>query len=98
MKKFLAENPDKVKEAENTLDKREPTPACPRNDKFVKKTLSNQNYNERVSDGDLFVEDLSHYNSNPKKCLPHYEVYKNLRDLENGKRKGSVTWDGKSMN
>lgn len=97
MRNFLRNNENKVKEAENSRDEREPTPAVQRGIKFTSFTHSNKKYNKRETDGHLFDEDLSHYNSNPAKCSPHYEVYKNLRDLEKGKRDRSVTWDGRPM-
>jgi hypothetical protein len=97
MRRFLSENPDKVKEAEKYTGPREPTPAYPLNDKFVGKIYCNKNYNERQSDGRVFVEKLTHDNSDPKKCLPHYEVYKQSRYIERGRPERSVTWDGKPM-
>lgn len=96
MLKFVKDNACLYAEAERSNDRGEPTPVLPRSDTFVKRQLFNETVYERQSDKQLFVEDLSHYKANPK-GLPHYEVYKNDKDLEKGKRHRSVTWDGKLM-
>lgn len=84
-------------EAETSKDTREPTPAVSRGVRFEQKRIANKTVYQRQTDGDYFLEDLSHYNSNPAKSKPHYEVYRSDKDLEKGKRHRSVTWDGKLM-
>ena len=94
--KFIKDNAGIYAEAKLSGDGGEPTPVLPRGDTFVKRQIFNETVYERQSDRQLFVEDLSHYKANPR-GLPHYEVYKNDKDLEKGKRQRSVTWDGKRM-
>lgn len=96
IRKFISENQQLVKEAKD-MKNTEATPIFPKNDTFEKKTIGNKTFYTRKSDGCIFQEDLSHYNANTFKGQPHYEVYKNAKDLEKGKRWRSVKWNGEKM-
>ena len=96
VRKWVAQNASAVNAARD--DKTgEPTPIVPRGVTFTKGRAGGKTYWRRASDGHLFVEDTSHLQAAPSVAKPHYEVYRNTRSLESGRRDRSVTWDGHRM-